>query len=62
MLSGVTIHVSSFINIDSDTQKLMGGFTDDTMTTWKSHKPALISSKYGKRARNSLVSMEEAQL
>jgi hypothetical protein len=36
MGSGAIIHIPSFIKIDSDIQKLIGGFKD-TQTAWRSH-------------------------
>jgi hypothetical protein len=55
MNSGAMIYIPSFIEIDSDIQKLTEGFTD-IQRTWKYHKPTFIfKSKRSRLKKDSSV-------
>jgi hypothetical protein len=56
MGSGGNIYIPSFLKIGSGIQRLIGGIHrhTDTQTSWRSHKPTLIS-KYGKQAKKTFI-------
>jgi hypothetical protein len=52
--SAAMICIPSFIWVGSGIQKIIEGYTD-TQIAWRSDKPTLISSKYGKQANSKCL-------